>query len=74
MLSGYLKIIVSAIVLGLTFFYATQARREADMRAIRWDVQHPPPLQWVLDHPKESLQRDRMEHKYLRQLIADLDR
>jgi hypothetical protein len=73
MLSGCLKIFLSAIVLALLFLYATQVRREADMRAIKWGVQHPPPLQWVLDHPKESLQRDRIEREYLYRLIADLD-
>jgi hypothetical protein len=73
MLSICLKIFLSAIVLGLLFLCATQVRREADMRAVKWAVQHPPPLQWVLDHPKESLQRDRMEREYLYRLIADLD-
>jgi len=74
MLSGYLKISMSVVVVGLLFLYAAQERRQADMLALKWVVQHPPPLQWVLDHPQESLQRNRMEREYLHQLIVDLDR
>jgi hypothetical protein len=72
MLFGYFKIVLSLALLPATLLYAKQLRLDADMRAVRWDVQHPPDLQWVINHPRESLQRNKMEAEYLRQSVQDL--
>ena len=72
MLYGYFKIVLSLIIPLVTLVYAKQLRLEGEMRAVRWDVQHPPDLKWVIDHPRESLERNRMESKYLWRLVQDL--
>jgi hypothetical protein len=74
MISGYMKIFFCLTILGLTLWYAKQMRREAAMQAVQWDVQHPPRSQWVSDRPAESLRRSRAEARYLRELVAELDR
>jgi hypothetical protein len=73
MLYGYFKLILSLLILLVTLVYATQLRLERDMWAIKSDVQHPPDLKWVIDHPRELLERNRMESKYLRKLVQSLD-
>jgi hypothetical protein len=72
-LFGYLKIALSLVVPFAPLLYAKQARLERDRQAILWEVQHPPDLQWVIEHPQQALQTDRMEAQYLRELIWDLD-
>jgi hypothetical protein len=75
-LFGHLKIALSLVVPFVPFaplFYAKQVRLERDRQAILREVQHPLNLQWSIEHPQESLQMDRVEARYLRQLIWDLD-
>jgi hypothetical protein len=73
MIYGYLKIAAWMAVPIAALSYAKQVRLECDRQAVKWDVQHPPDLRWVMDHPQESLQRDREEAKHLHQLVWDLD-
>lgn len=73
MLFGYLKIAVSFAVPIVVLLYAKQARHERDRQAILWEVRHPPDLHWVMDHLRQAQQMDRVEARYLRQLIWDLD-
>jgi hypothetical protein len=73
MFYAYLKIAISLTVPLATLFYAKQFRIQRDMQAVKLDVQHPPSLRWVMDHPSESLIQNRMEVKYLHRLIQDLD-
>jgi len=75
MLYGYLKIAATLLAVPIVaLLYAKQVRLEDDIHAVEWDVHHPPNVQWVMDHPRECLQRDRGETRYLHQLlILDLD-
>jgi hypothetical protein len=73
LLFGYLKIAASFAVPIVVLFYAKQARLEQDRQAILWEVRHPPDLHWVMEHPQQAMQMDRLEARYLRQLIWDLD-
>jgi D-serine deaminase-like pyridoxal phosphate-dependent protein len=73
LLFGYVKIAVSFVVPIAVLLYAKQVRHERDRQAILWEVQHPPDLHWVMEHPQQSRQTDRMEAQYLRELIWDLD-
>jgi hypothetical protein len=72
-LFGHLKIALSLVVPFAPLLYAKQVRLERDRQPILQDVQHPPDLHWVMEHPQQSLQMDRMEAQYLRELIWDLD-
>jgi len=73
MLWAYLKISLSLAIPISTLLYARQLRIEHDMQAIKWDVQHPPTSQWAVLHPREALQADRAEQRYLRSLIQDME-
>jgi hypothetical protein len=67
---GPLKLVMSLIVpIAASLLYAKQIQLEDDIRAMEWNVQHPPTLQWVMDHPRESLKRDQAEARYLHQLL-----
>ena len=68
----YLKIILSFSIPLATVTYARQFRIKSDMNAIQWDVQHPPSLQWSIDHQRESRRANQIEARYLRQLVNDL--
>jgi hypothetical protein len=73
MLWAYLKISLAIAIPLSTLVYAREIRIERDVQAVKWDVQHPPTTQWAAAHPREALQADRAEQKYLRQLIADME-
>jgi len=68
----YFKIALSLAIPFATLNYARQVRIDRDLQAVKWDVQHPPELQWVVDHPRESLQANRAEAKYLCKLLRDV--
>ena len=68
MLEGYLKIVGMSLAIPIVaLLYAKQVRLEGDIQAVEWDVHHPPNLRWVMDHPRECLQRHQEEARYLHQ-------
>jgi hypothetical protein len=69
----YLKIAALLTIPISTLLYAKDIRIQHDMQALKWDVQHPPSLRWVVDHPSEALIQNRAEAKYLHRLIQDMD-
>ena len=69
----YLKITALLTIPIATLLYAKDLRIQRDMQALKLDVQHPPSLRWVMDHPSEALVQNRAEAKYLHRLILDLD-
>jgi hypothetical protein len=70
---SYLKVVLAMGSLFGPLFYVKQVRLEHDRQAIIRVVQQPLDLQWRMKHPQQSLQIDRMEARYLRQLIWELD-
>jgi len=71
MVCGYIKIFMALVVpIVVALLYAKQVQLQDDIRAVEWDVQHPPDLRWTMDHPRECLQRDRAQARYLHQLLT----
>jgi hypothetical protein len=73
MLYGHLKILLSIATLIVPLLHAKQVRLDHDRHATLRIVQQPLDAQWILKHPQQSLQIDRMETRRLHQLIWDLD-
>jgi|HubBroStandDraft_1064217.scaffolds.fasta_scaffold1724919_1 hypothetical protein len=70
----YLKITLCLTIPVCTFAYANQLRPQNDCARIRSAVEQPLNIQWSLAHPREALQREISEARYLRRLLEDLDR
>jgi hypothetical protein len=70
---SYLKVLLAMGSLFGPSLYVKQVRLEHDRQAIIRVVQQPLDVQRRMKHPHQSLQIDRMEARYLRQLICELD-
>lgn len=70
---AYFKILLTLIIPLCTIAYARQLRLEGDYQRIRSIVERPANLQWMLSHPRETLQLNRAENQYLHHLLQDLD-
>jgi hypothetical protein len=73
MLWAYLKIGVTLAIPISAAIYARQLRRERDIQALIWVVQHSPSLQWAIDHPREAAHRNVEEARYIRFLMREID-
>jgi hypothetical protein len=70
---SFLKVLLAMGSLFGPLLYAKDVRLEHDRQAIIRVVQQPLDVRWRMKHRQQSLQIDRMEARYLQQLIRELD-
>jgi hypothetical protein len=73
MLCAYLKIAVLLTVPAVTLSYSGQVRHASDIRQAQSIVRSSLDLNWMVNHPRESLERGQNERRRVAGLIEDLD-
>jgi hypothetical protein len=54
--------------------YAREARRESECRQIQAILQKPTDIDWAMSHPKELVERNRAEARFITPMLRDLQR